>query len=63
MTIATLIKKKHLIGMAYGFRGLVYCHQGREHGGVQADAVLEKELLQVDMQPTGSRLSVTLSKA
>ena len=36
-------KGKHL-GLAHNFRGVVhYCH-GRNHGSMQADVVLEKEL-------------------
>ena len=55
MTTAILIKKKHLIDVAYSFKGLVYYH----HAGIQADMVLEKELkvLYVDLQATGSELS------
>lgn len=46
--------------MAYslkGFRGLVRCHRGWKHGGVQADTVLEEELrtLHLDRQATGSK--------
>jgi hypothetical protein len=37
-------KGKHLIGAGLQFRGLVYYHHGRKHGGVQADMVLEKLL-------------------
>ena len=36
-------KGKHLSGVAYSFRGLVYYH-GRTHRGMQTDMVLEKEL-------------------
>ena len=32
------------MGLAYRFRGLVHHHQGRKHGSMQADMVLEKEL-------------------
>jgi hypothetical protein len=36
-------KGQHLIGLAYSFRGLVrYCNG--EHGNMQIDMVLEKEL-------------------
>ena len=47
---------KHLIGVAYIFRGLVHYHVG--HGDVQADMVLEKQLevLHLDSQATGSGL-------
>ena len=37
MTLATLIKEKHLLGADLKFKGLVhYCH-GRKHGGMHAD--------------------------
>ena len=35
-------KGKHLIGVAYSFTGLAHFPHGREHGGMQADTVLEK---------------------
>lgn len=41
-------KRKHLIGgSVFIFRGLVYFHHGREHGGMQADtgAVAESYIL------------------
>ena len=38
---ATLIKRKHLLRVGLQFRGLVYCHHGRKHGGMQADVVAE----------------------
>jgi hypothetical protein len=38
MITATPIKKNISLGLAYSFR--VYYHQGRKHGGVQADMVL-----------------------
>ena len=35
-------KGNHLIEVvAYSFRGSVHYHHGREHGGMQADVVLE----------------------
>lgn len=38
--------KKHLIEVvAYSVRGLVHYYHGGEHGGVQTDMGLEKELL------------------
>ena len=48
--------------MSFSFRGLVHYHHGGEHGGVQADMVLEKELRvkkepHLDPQATGSKLS------
>lgn len=44
MTKTALRKESISLGLAYRFRGLVHCHHGREHGGVQANAVLEKGL-------------------
>ena len=44
MTEATLIKENIQSGLALSFRGLVHYHNGRKHGRVQADMVLEKEL-------------------
>ena len=32
------------MGLTYSSRGLVHCHYGRKHGGMQADMVLEEEL-------------------
>jgi hypothetical protein len=51
MTMTTLIK--HLMELAYSFRGLVHNH----HGSTQADLVLEKEsrVLQLDLQATGRK--------
>jgi hypothetical protein len=40
----SLKKGKYLIGTDVQFRGLVHCHQGRKHGSVQIDTVLEREL-------------------
>jgi hypothetical protein len=34
-------KRAHSIEVSCCFRGLVHCHHGREHGGTQADMVLE----------------------
>jgi hypothetical protein len=53
--MVTVIKENISLGLAYSFRCLVhYCHD-REHGGVQADMVLEKELrvLYLDTQAIG----------
>ena len=46
------------------FRGLVHCHHGGKHVGMQADMVLEKELrvLHPD-QKTAGRVSDTLGLA
>ena len=51
MTTATLIKENISLELAYSFRGSVHYLQG-EHGGVQADMVLENELtvLHLDLQ-------------
>ena len=43
-------KGKGLIeAVAYSFRGLAHYHHGGEHSRVQADGVLEKDLLHVDV--------------
>jgi len=55
MTIATLIRGRIELGMAYGFRVLgCYCHGGK-HGVMQADMVLKKEprLPHLDLQAAG----------
>jgi hypothetical protein len=44
MAMATLVKDGISLRLAYSFRGLVHYHQGRKHGSVQADMVLEKNL-------------------
>ena len=41
----------------YSVRDLGHYLHSREHGSLQTDMVLEKEVLHVDLQPTGSRLS------
>ena len=48
-------KGKHFTGAGLQFRGLVYYHYGRKHGGMQADMVLEEELraLHLDQQAAG----------
>ena len=45
-------KRKHLIRAAYSFRGLIYYHPGKKHGGMQVDLVLEKEqrVLHLDLK-------------
>ena len=50
-------KGKHLIVVAYSFRGLVHSYLVL-HDGVQADMVMENELrvLHLDPQATGSEL-------
>jgi hypothetical protein len=41
--MATLIKEKCFIGVAYGFRGFIDCYHGRKHDSTQTDImVLEK---------------------
>ena len=42
MTMATLIKENISLGMTYSYRDSVHCN-GRKHGSIQADMVLEKE--------------------
>lgn len=56
MTTAVLIKENIYLGLVYGFRGLVYNYHDWEHGGTQADMILEKErsVLHLDWQ-TGER--------
>ena len=44
MTVASLTNENISLGLAYGFRGLVYYYHGRKYGGVQADMVLVKKL-------------------
>jgi hypothetical protein len=43
------------LGLAYSFRGSVHFYQGRKHGSIQADMVLEKELRVQDLDPTAAR--------
>lgn len=63
MTMATFIKKNISLVMDYSFRSLVQYHHGAEHGGMQGDVVLKKELrvLHSDLQVTGSELRHTFS--
>ena len=67
--VSIAVKSYHAHGTYKGkrlqFRGSVHYHHGREHGGMQADMVLEKELrvLYLDLQATGSELSTMLSIA
>ena len=57
-------KQRHLIDLvACTFRGLVHYQHSEEHGDRQTEMVLEKELLYVDTQAAGSRLSVILIEA
>lgn len=51
MTMTTFIKEKHLLGLVYSFRGLVYYHHSRKHGSVPTDMVLEKELRVLHLDP------------
>ena len=37
MTKATLVKANTESGLAYNFRSVVHCHNGRKHGRTQAD--------------------------
>jgi hypothetical protein len=50
-----LYKGKHFIGAGSWFRGLVHYHHGGNHGGMQTDIMLEKELrvLHLDQQTAG----------
>ena len=50
--------------LAYRFRGLVYYHNGKEHSGIQAGIVLQKEprVLHLDWQ-AAERERVTLGLA
>ena len=49
--MTTFIKEKHLLGLVYSFRGLVYYHHSRKHGSVPTDMVLEKELRVLHLDP------------
>ena len=40
MTKATIIKDSYL-WLAYRFRGSVYYHQGRKHGSIQAEKLIQ----------------------
>jgi hypothetical protein len=53
-TRTALIKDNVSLGLAYSFRGLVYCHHNGKHGSMQTDMVLEKELrvLYLDLMTT-----------
>jgi hypothetical protein len=44
MTNAAYRKKSFSWHLAYSFSGLICYHHGGEHGGTQADMVLQKEL-------------------
>jgi hypothetical protein len=44
-------KGKHLIGAGSEFRGLVHCHHGGRHVGMQADLVLERSLRVFHLDP------------
>jgi hypothetical protein len=58
MTQANLIKANIQLGLAYCFRGSVHYNHGRNHGSLQANMMLKKELrvLCLDMKKPG-RLS------
>ena len=53
------------MGVAYGFRGSVHYHHGKNHGNVQADIVLEKKvsILHFDLKAAKRRVSSTLVRA
>ena len=46
--------------LTYRFRGLVHCHHGRKHGGMQADMVLEKDpsVLHPDQKAVGRKRGI-----
>ena len=46
---------KHLIGMAYSFRGLGHYHHSATHDNVQADKLLENELKVLHLYPQVTR--------
>ena len=50
-------------GLAYSFRGSAHYSHDPEHGGLQADVVLELRVPHLHSEATGSRLTVTLSEA
>jgi hypothetical protein len=39
------------LGLAYSFRDLVHYHHGKQHGSVQADMMVEKELRVLHLDP------------
>ena len=49
-------KGKHLIGVAYSFRGLVHYHLGRTWHAGRHDTREELRVLHIDLQSTGSEL-------
>lgn len=55
MKVKTLIKESTLLGLELQFRGLVHCQDGRKHGNMQGDMVLEKGLraVHLDSQAAG----------
>ena len=62
----TRLRMKSIYFWAFSFRVLVYYHNGKEHGGMQAGMVLEKEprVLHLDWQAAGrERERVTLGLA
>lgn len=44
MVTVTFLKENIPLELAYSFRGLVHCHQGRKHGGMQTVMLMEKEM-------------------
>ena len=44
-------KDEYFIEACLQFRSLVHCHYGREHGSMQADMMLEKELRVLHLDP------------
>lgn len=57
MTKATFIKDNIFGGLAYRLRVSVHYHQGRKHGSMQVDMVLEKvRVLRLDPKAFRRRL-------
>ena len=64
MTMASLIKEKHLIEVTYILRGLIRYHHGVTWWRTGRHGARERaEVLYLDSQAIGSGLSVTLSEA
>ena len=58
MTMATLIKDNIYLELAYSFRSSV--HYGEEHGSIQADMVLEKEVKALHLDPKAARGNLSI---
>jgi hypothetical protein len=57
MAKAALVKESVSLGLAYSFSGLIHYHQGRKHGSVQTETVLE-ELRVLHLDPKAARRRV-----